>query len=68
MGRDEVGVPAQHSAYTGDMETLYDQISAIADTQHKPTYEDTEELTQALQGLHKSLMLGIDDDGADEEG
>ena len=55
--------PAQHS----DMETLFAQISAITDNEHEPTYEDTEELTQALQGLHMSQILGIDDVGAVEE-
>ena len=50
------------------MDTLFAQIDAITDNEHKPTYEDADELTQALQGLHISQILGIDDDGADEEG
>ena len=32
------------------------------------TYEDAEELTQALQGLLMSQILDIDDDSADEDG
>ena len=35
---------------------------------HRPTYDDTEELTQVLQGLHMSQILDIDDNGANEEG
>ena len=50
------------------METLFAKIDSITDNEHKPTYEDANELTQALQGLHMSQLLGIDDDGADEEG
>ena len=40
--------------------------TAITENNHKPTCEDTDELTQALQGLHMSQILGIDDDGAEE--
>ena len=50
------------------MDTLFAQIDTITDNEHKPTYEDANELTQALQGLHMSQILGIDDDRADEEG
>ena len=64
--RNKEGELAQHSGYSGDMETLFAQIDAITDNALKTTYEDTEELTQALQGLHMSQILGIDDDGADE--
>jgi len=46
------------------METLFAQIDAKTDNTHKPRYENTEELTEALQGLHMSQSLGIDDDGA----
>ena len=42
--------------------------STPTDNDHKPTYEDANKLTQALQGLHMSQILGIDDDGEDEEG
>ena len=67
-GHEKAGANAQHSEYGGDMETLFAQIDSITDNEHKPTYEDANELTQALQGLHMSQILGIDDDGADEEG
>jgi len=50
------------------METLFAQTDAITDNDHKLTYEDTDELTQALQGLHMSQILGIDDDRADGQG
>ena len=50
------------------MATLFAQIDCLTDNEHKPTYEDATELTQALQGLHMSQILGIDDDGADEAG
>jgi len=43
-------------------------IAAIAVTEHKPTYEDTKELTQALKDLHVRQILRIDYDRADEEG
>ena len=42
--------------------------TAITENNHKPIYEDTDDLTQALQGLLMSQILEIDDDGADEEG
>ena len=62
-GHEKAGAQAQHSGYNGDMETLFAQIDAITDYEHRPTYEDTEELTQARQGLQMSQILGIDDDG-----
>ena len=37
---------AQHSEYSGDMETLFAQIDSITDNERKPTYEDGNELTQ----------------------
>ena len=43
-------------------------MNTITENEPKPTYEDTEGLTQALQGLHISQTLGIDNDGANEEG
>jgi hypothetical protein len=67
-GREKTGALAQHSGYSGEMESRFAQINAITDCTHKPTYEDTDELTQVLQGLHMSQILGIDDDGADEDG
>jgi len=67
-GHEGIGALAQHSGYSGEMDTLFAQINSMTDSTHKPTYEDTEELTQALQSLHMSQILGIDDDGADEDG
>ena len=36
-GHERTGANAQHSRYSGDMETLFTQIDAITDNDHKPT-------------------------------
>ena len=59
------GGSTQHSVYVGNMKTLHAQIS---DKDHRKTYEDAEELTQALEGLLMSQILDIDDESADEDG
>jgi hypothetical protein len=38
-GHERTGANAQHSQYSGDMDTLFEQIDAITDNEHKPTYE-----------------------------
>jgi hypothetical protein len=58
----------QHQHYEGPMAVLFANIHTLADTAFVPTYTDEDQLTQAIQGLHLSEILGFDDDGADEEG
>ena len=61
-------IPSQHSGYTGEMQTLFAEINSITDNGATPTYTNTDDMIQALQGLHISELLGFEDDGADEEG
>jgi len=62
------GVPAQHAGYKEEMQTLFAEINSVTDNVATPTYTNTEDMIQALQGLHISELLGFEDDGADEEG
>ena len=61
-------LPAQHLGYTGEMQTLFAEINAVTDNGATPTYTNTDDMIQALQGLHISELLGFEDNGADEEG
>ena len=61
-------IPAQHSGYTEEMQTLFAEINSITDNGATPTYANTDDMIEALQGLHISELLGFEDDGADEEG
>ena len=42
-GREKSGAQAQHSGYSGDMETLFAKIDAITDNEYKPMYGADEE-------------------------
>jgi len=46
---------------------LYCHVNVMTDNEDTATYEDAEELTQALQGLHMSQILGVDDNGSDDD-
>jgi len=59
-------LPAQRSGYTGEMQTLFAEINSVTD--NGATYTNTDDMIQALQGLHISELLGFEDNGADEEG
>ena len=50
------------------MAELFHLIQQQADTTHVPRYQNEEDLTQTLQSLHLSEMLGYEDDGADAAG
>ena len=52
-------LPQHHTAYDEPMATMIAELHAVADTRHVPTYNDTIELSQALQGLHMRDMLGM---------
>ena len=45
-GHEKAGANAQHSEYSGDMETLFAKIDSIKDNEHRPAYWDATELTQ----------------------
>ena len=47
---------------------VFAEINAVTDNMATPTYNNEDELIQALQGLHISKLLGFEDDGTDEEG
>ena len=60
-------VPALHSGYKGEMQTLFAEFDSVTDNVATPTYTKTDDMIQALQGLHISVLLEFEDDDADEE-
>ena len=68
IGTQSSTIPTQHSSYTGEMATLFAEINSIMEIFDTPTYNDPDELIQALQGLHLSEILEFADDSADEDG
>jgi hypothetical protein len=60
--------PVQHSHYVGDMATLYHILQDQADTSHIPAFHDAEDITQTIQALHMSDILGYEDDGSADNG
>ena len=50
------------------MQTLFAEINSVTDNGATPTYTNTDDMIQVLQGLHISELLGFEDDGVDEEG
>ena len=53
--------PTQDSGYTEEMQTLFAEIYAVTDNMGTPTYNNEDELIQALQRLHISELLGFED-------
>jgi len=62
------GIPAQHSEYIGEMQTLFAEINSITDNATTQTYTNPDDMIQALQKLHISELLGFEKDGAYENG